>query len=369
MSKKSKQQQGQFFTKNSKYIIGDLIEELNLPPDAKIIDPFAGDGDLLSLFPNYTQRALDVDPKNENTEKNDSLLTPVDCTDYWVITNPPWLAKNKNKEPRNAKAFEKYNTNDLYKCAMISILACKGGIVIVPLNFWCEEQKSIREIFLSNFRVSKVKVFEEQVFADTTYTACAFSFVKEPGIKAQRITFEFWKGASFDKVGRFTEGKKYLEKTWGLEVGTDFSIGQDYIEFIRAQDDSDIKVSRFTRKDKKGSNTLVLHAQDTGTDAGKIKLVREEKTYFDETPDCTDRVFAGIKITKDGQLCHLTNKEQDTICELFNSKLNEFREQYNSMCLTNYRNSTSTLARKRLSFDSAYCLIKWAYREMTKQLL
>jgi hypothetical protein len=47
--------------------------------------------------------------------------------------------------------------------------------------------------------------------------------------------------------------------------------------------------------------------------------------------------------------------------------LNENREKYNSLFLTNFRNSTKAYSRKRISFDVAYKLISWIIeKELTR---
>jgi hypothetical protein len=71
-------------------------------------------------------------------------------------------------------------------------------------------------------------------------------------------------------------------------------------------------------------------------------------------------VFARIKLTKHNKPLILSLNDQYKICDLFNSKLTEFRNQYNSMNLINYRN----MDRKRISFEAAYSIIKWAIRQI-----
>ena len=77
--------------------------------------------------------------------------------------------------------FNKYNTNDLYKC-FIQILInskCLGGIIIIPLNFICSIRKAdieLRENFIKKYNISIINIFEEQVFDDTSYSICSFQF-------------------------------------------------------------------------------------------------------------------------------------------------------------------------------------------------
>ncbi len=51
-----KKELGQFYTKNSQYITDDLLPIF--PEDALIIDPFAGEWDLLKLVPNKKKHLI-----------------------------------------------------------------------------------------------------------------------------------------------------------------------------------------------------------------------------------------------------------------------------------------------------------------------
>ena len=75
----------------------------------------------------------DIDPKINAITQN-TLLNPPDYKDKYVITNPPFLAKNKNKDKT---IYEIYDVGDLYKAAIKSFIIGDviGGILIVPLNF------------------------------------------------------------------------------------------------------------------------------------------------------------------------------------------------------------------------------------------
>ena len=149
-----------------------ILQNINFFPE-EAIDPFAGDCDLKNYSPNTKWIFYDIEPKNKEVIKNDSLLNPVDYTNKTVITNPPYLAKGKTKEFK--EVFDKYNVDDLYKAAILSIIGCKNGIFIIPFNFFTDEATSeTRKRFLSKYKVNYVNVFTEQVFENTTYNVCSF---------------------------------------------------------------------------------------------------------------------------------------------------------------------------------------------------
>ena len=114
LAKTVKKSKGQFYTTNSSYI----LEGFPLPPSdiRSIIEPFAGKGDLIDWIKksgcNTKIQAFDIEPKSENIKERDTLLNPPDYKDSWIITNPPYLARNKSI---NKEVFDMYETNDLYK--------------------------------------------------------------------------------------------------------------------------------------------------------------------------------------------------------------------------------------------------------------
>ena len=87
---------------------------------------------------------------------------------------------------------------------------------------------------------------------------------------------------------------------------------------------------------------------DTGTDKGRIKLsVNKDHLYGSST----DRTFCTISTDK-------KIEDEQFVCVEFNRLLELLRKEYNSLFLTNYRNSTSSYARKRITFKQAYSLIE-----------
>ena len=181
----NKKDLGQFYTTNYSYI----LQNLKIPKKEKnIIEPFAGQGDLLNFIEkedDFSIECYDIDPKKEFIIKRDTLLNPPEYKDKFVITNPPYLARNKSD---NKELFDKYNQNDLYKCLIDELTRniASGGILIIPLNFWCSIRKSdveIRKKFIDVYNVLILNIFEEKVFVDTSYTICSFQFEKKDNIE------------------------------------------------------------------------------------------------------------------------------------------------------------------------------------------
>lgn len=180
-NKITKQKLGQFYTTNYEYILSDLYVPDNI---TKITEPFCGNGDLLNFIDKerYTLECYDIDPKHSYIIKRDTIKDPPSYKDSFIITNPPYLSRNKSKDK---EVFDKNNVNDLYKCHIKNILTNNpiGGIIIIPLNFFCSIRNmdiELRKNFLNTYIIKQLNIFEEQVFDDTTYTVCSFQYEYKP---------------------------------------------------------------------------------------------------------------------------------------------------------------------------------------------
>ena len=140
------------YTTKAQEICSNLTKYI--PEGSQLIEPFVGDGDLLPLFPTYNWEKFDIEDKIDSIQQN-TLLNPPSYVNKWVITNPPYLAKNKAKDKT---IFNKYDVDDLYKATLISILDCEGGILIIPTNFLTDERTGIiRSKFLNQFEILEMK--------------------------------------------------------------------------------------------------------------------------------------------------------------------------------------------------------------------
>ena len=340
---KNKNGLGQFFTTNSKYIIGNLFRYFPIKK-LTIIDPFVGNYDLLDILPNYIETiGYDIDPKQNHTIKQDTLTNPPSYNDKWIITNPPYLAKNNAKtntlesKKTNSDLYEKFKLNDLYKIAIKTIMNCNGGIIIVPLNFFCEEKSSIRNEFLSNFKILALNIFEEDVFDDTSYTVCSFFFERsENKLSEQNI-----------QANIFPNQNKMMVN---INQASNFRFAHEFHSLINVK--SKIKISRLL-KDQTPNSNLKLRALDSGSSDGRIKLTVDD-FYFDDTKNKSERSFCTLVFNKNFSIT-----EQEIIANEFNLTLEKYRKKYNSLFLTNFRNSTSSYARKRIGFETAYQLVTY----------
>lgn len=307
----------QHFSHNYK----ELLNGLNIPK--KAVDMFAGDG----IFSEISELEMyDIFPQNENIIKRDTLLNPLDYNGKYILTNPPYLAKNMTKEFDDI--YKKYNTDDLYKAALLSIIGCEGGILILPINFLTDENtKDIRIKFLSEYKIGNFNYFDKPMFEKTSYSVCAFDFIKEKNEK-QEIKID----------GIINE----LELKYGYRFG-----GKWYNKFNNVKN----IFGRVLKDDSKKTN-IFLYALDTREN--KIRLEYNEKCYYGKD---TDRVFATL--TCENKLSEL---EELFLIKKFNSFLNGSREKYSNLLLTNYRD----YGRKRISFDLVYKMCSYLYGNMVE---
>lgn len=327
-----KKKYGQFYTTNSEYIISNLIKDV--PMDTILVEPFVGEGDLVKLFPSHIFEMYDIQPKIKYTVERDTLNNPLEYTNKWVITNPPYLAKNKNKDK---SLYEKWNVQDLYKAALKSFHGCDGGIVIIPINFFSDEDNEFRKDFLSKYKVLNLNIFEESVFDDTSYTVCSFSFIREDNEEQNIVATLFPKKEQININIKASEG---------------YRIGYEFYNLLEEYKSNGINRLVKVGKNDTPNSDIKLRAIDTGSNDGRIKLFMDTEHLYAKN---TERTHATIILPRE-----YTIEEQIKICDIFNTTFEHYRTKYNSLFLTNFRNSTEHYSRKRISFDVAYSLINYA---------
>ena len=329
-----KKKLGQFYTTRYKYI----LQNLQIPDDINtVIEPFAGKGDLLKFVDGKTTECYDIDPKKEGVVQRDTLADPPDYNNKFVLTNPPYLARNKSSDKT---IFDKCNQNDLYKCFLSELITntCLGGIIIIPLNFWCSARKSnndLREKFLNVYAINAINIFEERVFEDTAYAVCSFQFE----LKKDNITYSNTECIVYPNKKRI----KFV-----LNPANNFTIGG---EIYNLKQNTDIKVQRLTKNntDNAGRTNILLKCiDDSCTNKIGLSIVDDSNVYVDNTDKLSARSYATLVIEP-----KITKEQEQTLVNSFNTFINSKRKEYNSLFLTNYRES-NTIARKRISFKLAF---------------
>lgn len=342
---KAKSRLGQFYTTNYSYI----LQGMSVPNNVEtIVEPFVGNGDLLKILPvenKYTLELYDIDPvQNELIiTKRDTLLNPPCYKNKFVLTNPPYLARNKNTYKT---LYNKYKTDDLYKCFLLSLLDSESkddsttGILILPLNFICSIRKAdvaLRERFLSQFEIIRLNIFEEKVFADTGYTVCSFQFQARTENSDWNIPTHVYPNTKIINIE--------------LNRNNNYTIGG---EIYQLPMNKNIVIERATRlnTEKKITNILLKCIDDNNDSQLGFSMVVNNKKFIDNTDKLSARSYASLVINKE-----LSLQEQTVLVKKMNEFITEKRLCYNSLFLTNYRESN----RKRISFELGFRICNYVY--------
>jgi hypothetical protein len=327
---------GQFFTTNYKYILRKMIIPNNV---VNIIEPFAGNCDLINFIENkdkYNIELYDIEPKREDIIEQDTLNNPPNYDNKFILTNPPYLARNKNKYK---DIYNKYDCNDLYKC-FIKILidsSSIGGIIIVPLNFLCSIRKAdidLRRKFIEKFDIIMVNIFEEKVFDDTKYSVCSIFFKLKKNKNKNIIEIHIY--------------PKDIEIYISLTKKNNFTIGGRIYNLPQNNEYKIERATKNTQKNKFITNILLKCIDDNINSKICLKMVQDKDRFIDNTPKLSARSYCTLVFNKE-----ITLEKQEILVNKFNEYLNKKREKYHSLFLNNYRES-NTIARKRISFDLVF---------------
>lgn len=357
-----KQELGQFYTTNYTYILNEFTIPDNI---TRIIEPFAGEGHLtafvvsqLKIVENILE--YDIEPRSKYIKKKDTLLDPPNYNGFYIITNPPYLARNKSI---NKTIYDKYDENDLYKCFLRNIInnTCIGGIIIIPLNFFSSIRKNdieLRKQFMQIYHIDKIRIFEEQVFDDTSYTVCVVQFIHFDHFiyNSENKKPDEIENFQLINVEIYPSKNKYI-----MEIGSHnlYTFGGHM--FSLPQNNS-IKIERLTKNNIAKANTnLELKCIDDSIDSqlGLYYKHNNDELFIDNTEKLSARAYATLIIEP-----AINSTQQKELAITFNNFIRENRKNYQSLFLTNYRESKNGFARKRISMNHAYEIVNYLLKNI-----
>ena len=355
--KNKKKEHGQFYTSRSEYIFSGI----EIPDDIEcFIEPFCGDGEMISYLENYCKtkniemkpiEIFDIDPKIENATIQDTIIDPPDYRGKYIVTNPPFLASNKIKIKH---IFKKYNENDHFKCFLRTLIIDDdnfpiGGQVVVPLNFLSSFRAidtRIRNDFLKYYTITRINVFEEQVFDETGYVVCAFQFSrkKNPIHEIQNVetivfpTKEKYCFAFDPAINNIICGELYFLETDPRIRVRRFTIDGKYKE---PNTKMRLKLLDDEHLDQPGAELIGLWICETIVKARNSN--RSFATLIVENSETGDPIDIPIDIQKE-------------VCDQFNALVSQTRARSHSLFLPNFRQFRGQI-RKRMPFELAYRIV------------
>lgn len=348
----NKKEYSQFYSTNTKELFQNIISlflkeynTLNKQTNQiiPIIEPCCGRGDLINFLKSKglnNFELYDIDPKYKNTIKQDTILNQPDYNNKIIITNPPYAAKNKlTKQQKETYKDYLNDVDDLYQIYIKQLINSNVllGILILPINFLFSESNKIRKEFIQKYQIIYANLFEKQIFNDTTSAICVIYFrLRQPDNK---------KYIFIANLIRKTETKKIKIE---LSKRNNFSYGY---EVYKENYDEFVKLSRYDKEIK--DDQYLSHIKI-------LTLDPNMKAIYDENPKLnlnTDRSLINIVSS-----IELTQDEEKFIIKKFNNTLLNYREKYNSLFMSSYRE----FSRKRLSFNLIYIWLKNIINELVE---
>jgi hypothetical protein len=370
----SKSQLGQFYTTETSTIFQGLTIDSSLLEKVKcIVEPFVGQGDLLHYLVQQcggvsiekpiiandismtaeTRHGLEKQFPGIQVYTRDLFRQPVDLKDSFVLTNPPFLAKNKATGDKTV--FQEWDGDDLYKCflnmMLVSHQLAMGGLLIVPLNFWSSSRKKdvdLRRRFLQTYRVDKLNIFTEKVFQDTSSAITSFQFCRRDDVSQEYSVPIFWHPAKKEALDSFTFSEENNYTIGGEIHGLPKYSLKWEVKRITSQE-VELGLEPFF------TNILVKCIDDSLENRLGLQYVEDpQDRYIDTTPLASARSYCSLMIRP-----VISVEQQRDLVERVNTYLDKKRNQYQSLFLTNYRESKEGEGRKRLSFDLLYRVVLW----------
>jgi hypothetical protein len=313
-------EQTQHYTTNADKILCNLMEYM--PLNKIIIEPFVGKGDLIPYIKEKTDKIEIYDLDSNLCVSRDTLKYPPDYTEKYVITNPPYMARNKSKDKN---IYDMYNLDDLYKIALYTMIKgnVEGGILIIPINFLTDENtEKLRNLFFEKYRIHHINYFTYKIFDNTSYSICSFYFDK---VNVDYTILDVYTTDGVKRIKTKLKGRLFQEFYDSLEVKP--------------------VVSRVIESNIKQATNIKIYCIDNHKE--KIRAEYCEDVYVGKN---TDRAF--FTMTQPNDII-LTTDDQKNIIKKFNNYLDRCRNQYYNLIMTNYREDN----RKRIGFDLAYKIL------------
>jgi hypothetical protein len=286
MSLPNKRDLGQYFTQDAVWLRPHIKAHLQALRSTytRCIDPFAGDGHLLTLAKEmgFQIHGHDLDPgrcsANGWGEPTDSIRQVRRYEGSFVLTNPPYLAKNSAKRINSpmgdyfvpgyvpSLSAERLNVlDDLFK------LAVDRTIEVYDDSVWIVPESGIQDLDrLSHWKamLHSITILEENPFLDTEHPVCVMVFSRSNPLQ------QVWKNdtllGTYDALRRphlqaLSAPSKAVQMTFNDSNGT---LGYRAVDGTKEDDSMRIKFCR---------------GDELGYDRKRIKVSSRHLTYISTT--------------------------------------------------------------------------------------
>lgn len=318
---------GQFFTTKSSWLKEHIKEFIINSNCHTILDPFAGNGDLLKTckenIPNITNIiGYDID-KSLNWEYNNSLIDIPKVDNSLIVTNPPYISKDSaTKKNIIIDEFKKTNYTNIYMLALDKMLDKYDNVVaIIPESF-------IVSNYMRKNRLVSITIIEDNIFTDTEVPICVVCFDKN--IKSYKDISIYKNDEYIDNYQNILNFN--LEPKYNIPIKFNTSTGW-----------------------------LVLKAFDSVNANNRIKF------YFKEDVDYNwehvDSIYFRFYTLIDINIPKIKRQEFINKC---NEELEVFRDKTKDILLLAFMGNTNqNKRRRRLSFHQARALLENVYIQMS----
>jgi len=342
-----KKELGQYFTKGFEWLQPQIIDYINKCmvnlPSRTVLDPFAGNGDILEslkgrsiVVDNFI--GIDIDEGIERWKHRDSLVN-IEKTNGIVITNPPYFGKTsimRHRKDNLVKYFDGNKYQDLYQLAIQRVLEShEYAVMIIPENF------ILTPIYLE--RVRSITVIEDEIFKDTTCPICVVCFGPPSSMKNVPAHIKIYKNkslyGSLEKLGDFD---KTPNPTGNRDLGIAFN-------------------------DPSGQLSLRGIDGTSRHDRMRFCLTEElEKEYDLDRIKISSRAISVIRLRK-----IYTREELVVIIEKANKILEEYRQNTWDLLMAPFKGNLKTLRkrRRRIHFTTARAILEEVFGAKKKPIV
>ena len=285
----------------------------------KIIEPFCGKGDLI-FDKNLKWELYDIEP-NYPAIAQDTLLVPPDYSNSTIITNPPFLAKNKTADKT---IFNQYQVDDLYKAFLKTVKSANNALIVLPIGFLVNSKSAAirREVF-SNFFLNGVEFFTNAQF-ETTNTAVCVVYID----KKEKPLSVFLNGNKIDLL---------------LTKQNNYFVGDDWYKTLPQR-----AIFGRNKSYKLDITAYLLDKID------KQNIILSQEPYHKGLVSDRVRISLTCEVP-------LTLVQQSKLVADFNTYLPQIRRQYHNLIFSSYREFN----RKRLDFSTLFKILTLLFNKQS----